>query len=634
MDKAIPIVPAASILSKWQDETSAAIRFAGDSGDGIQLIGGQFVRAGAAAGNDYATFPDFPAEIRAPVGTTYGVSAFQVHFGERRIYTIGDSLDVLVCFNPAALKTNIGDVIKGGMLIIDESAFTERNLRKAGYQSNPLSDGSLDEYNVTTLNITAMASESVSGYGLGNKEAGRSKNMWALGLSLWVFKRDMDTIIAWLEQKFADSRHLAEANIAALRAGYSFGDIGELSLPENRSTRGFGRVDFAPGRYRNITGTQALALGLVAAGVKSQVDILFASYPITPASALLHEMTRFSEHGIRTFQAEDEIASVSAAIGASYSGHLGVSSSSGPGVALKGEAIGLAYMAELPLLIINTQRGGPSTGLPTKTEQSDLWQAIVGRNADSFIPVIAADSPSDCFETAFLAVRLALEYMTPVFLLSDGFLANSSEVWRLPDLTQLVKIKPPYAPQSQAGDYHPYRRNEKTQARFWAVPGRSGFMHRIGGLEKADVSGEVSYDPDNHQKMTELRAAKLAKIAEILPPQEVALGNSTGRLAVIGWGSTFGPIHRAVDNLQRRGARVSHIHLRHLSPLPLNLGELLAGFDELLVVEMNMGQLQMLLQGHLVRSIEGLHSVTGRPIKVSQIETRIRSILDKGHSDE
>ncbi len=615
---------------QFQNAESAVVRFAGDSGDGIQLIGGQFLTAFAAMGNDYASFPDFPAEIRAPVGTTYGVSAFQIHFGERRIHTIGDAVDVLLCFNPAALKTNLSDLIKGGLLILDSSQFTERNLRKAGYSENPLEDDSLREYNLLAIDITKMAMESVTSFDLGNKASGRSKNLWALGLSLWLFKRDMKPIVAWLKNKFANDKNLANANITAMKAGYAFGDISETALPENRATKGFASVAFDKGHYRNITGTQALALGLMAAGVQSKTDMLFSSYPITPASALLHEIARYGDHGIQSFQAEDEIASVAAAIGASYAGVLGVTSSSGPGIALKSEAIGLAFMAELPLVVINTQRGGPSTGLPTKTEQADLGQAIFGRNGDSAVPVIAADSPSGNFMAAMWAVKLAVEYMTPVFLLSDGFLANSSEVWKIPDMAELPKITPPLATKAKAKGYQPYKRNADL-ARLWAVPSQPDFIHRIGGIEKAENSGNISYDPDNHQRMTELRNGKLAKIAEALPKQKVALGKTKGKLAVVGWGSSFGGIHRAVSNAVAQGKEVSHIHVEYLSPLPKNLAKLLDGFDEVLVVEMNLGQLRMILQSDLGRKMHGLNAVTGRPIKVAAIADKINSIM-KGKS--
>ena len=598
---------------------SAVVRFAGDSGDGMQLTGGQFTLATALFGNDLATFPDFPAEIRAPAGTTFGVSAFQINFGAREIKTSGDSVDVLVAMNPAALKVNLADVKPGGLIILDNGAFSQKNLTKAGYQSDPLEDESLAGFRVLPVDMTKLTLEAVKSHGLSKKDGLRCKNLWALGLTFWLFERDRAATAAWLRAKFAERPELAEAAIAALNAGHAFGETVEIS--DEIARLEVPPAEIPPGLYRNITGGEALALGLLTGARLAELELMFCSYPITPASQVLHYLARHRKHGATTFQAEDEISAICAAIGASYAGALGVTSSSGPGIALKGEALGLAVAVELPLVVINSQRAGPSTGMPTKTEQSDLFQALYGRNADSPLVVIAAQSPGDCYPAAIEAVRLAVKYMTPVVLLSDGYIANASEPWHLPDVEALSPIE--VNRQIDAADFAPYRRQPDTLARPWVAPGTPGLEHRIGGLEKADGSGHVSYDPDNHQRMTELRAAKIAGIAKDIPAQEVVLGPAEGPLAVIGWGSTFGPINRAVSNLNERGVPVAHIHLRHLSPLPANLGELLGRYDRILVPEMNSGQLVTLLRSTFLVPAEGFSKVAGRPFKIAEIEAAV-----------
>ena len=604
---------------------SAVIRFAGDSGDGMQLTGSQFTVESALAGADLATFPDFPAEIRAPTGTTFGVSAFQIHFGSVDVMTAGDDLDVLVAMNPAALITNLRDLKLGGLVLVDSAAFTQRNLEKAGYAANPLEDGSLAPYQVLSLDITRLTQLAVADAGITSKEALRCRNMWALGLMLWMYGRDRAATREWLGKKFAKAPNIAQANVAALDAGHAFGETAEMG----GEMHGFAisRADLPPGLYRTITGTEALAFGLLA-GLRATglTRLVFGSYPITPASPLLHVLAKLRRHGVVTFQAEDEIAAVCSAIGASYAGALGVTSSSGPGVALKTEAIGLAISAELPLVVVNSQRGGPSTGLPTKTEQSDLYQAVYGRNADAPVPVIASATPSDCFEVAIEAVRLATQYMTPVMLLTDGYLANAAEPWRLPDVAGLPSF--PVALRTDPAGFHPFVRDPETLARAWAVPGTPGLEHRIGGLEKSAETGHISYDPANHQKMTDLRAAKVNTIARDIPPQAVALGEETGDLAVVGWGSTWGPIHQAVAEARGRGLAVSHIHIRYLHPFPANLGDLLRGFRRILVPEMNHGQLVTMLRSTFLIPAEGLNKVTGKPFKIGELVAAIRARLE------
>src|SRR3954462_9187822 len=536
---------------------SIVVRFAGDSGDGMQLTGGQFTLSTALAGNDLATFPDFPAEIRAPQGTTFGVSAFQINFGSTAIETAGDQPDVLIAMNPAALKVNAESLRDGGLIIADEGEFTARNLAKAGYEQNPLEDGSLARWQVVHFNISQLTVDAVKPFGLGNKEALRCKNMWTLGLVLWMFDRDRQPIVDWLKAKFAKAPELAEANIAALNAGHAYGETVEMGAPFKQHHLAPAPVE--PGLYRTVTGAEALSLGLVAGCKLAGVNMFFGSYPITPASPLLHHLARLKEFGITTFQAEDEIAAICAAISASYAGQLGITSSSGPGIALKTEAIGLAVMTELPLVVVNSQRGGPSTGLPTKTEQSDLYQAVYGRNADSPVPVIAARSPADAFDCAIEACRIATHYMTPVMLLTDASIANAAEPWRVPDMGGYAPFPVTFfdTPPAEGEGVMPYARNDEL-ARVWIKPGTAGLMHRIGGIEKNVGTGHIDYAPENHQAMTDIRAGKALGIADSCPDQEVCLGQEGGGRAVVGWGWTFGPIPPAVRRVRAKGLDVSH----------------------------------------------------------------------------
>ena len=603
---------------------SAVVRFAGDSGDGMQLTGGRFTEVTAVAGNDLATFPDFPAEIRAPIGTTFGVSSFQINFGSRVIKTAGDQLDVLVAMNPAALTVELKELKTGGLIVADSGSFSERNLRKAGYEANPLEDGSLDKYRIIKLDISQLTLNAVKPFGLSNKDALRCKNMWTLGLIFWMFDRERDDTVQWLKAKFAKLPEVADANIAALNAGHAFGETAEL--PDGFQGFHIGQAEIVPGLYRTVTGGEALSWGLVAGSELAGLKIFMGSYPITPASPLLHTLSHMKEFGVVTFQAEDEIAAVCSAIGASYSGLIGVTSSSGPGIALKAEAIGLAISVELPLIIVNSQRAGPSTGLPTKTEQSDLYQAVYGRNADSPLVVLATRSPSDCFDVAIEAVRIATKYMTPVMLLTDGYIANAAEPWAIPDMD---KIEPfPVKFHTETEGFHPFLRDDKTLARVWAIPGTPGLEHRVGGIEKSYASGNISYDADNHQRMTDVRKAKIDGIAKEIPLQGVEAGNDKGKLAVVGWGSTFGPISRAVGNLLAEGLDVSHIHLRHIWPLPSNLSDLLGNFDRVLVPEMNNGQLRTVLRAEYLVPAEGLNKVSGQPFKIAEIEAAIRAALE------
>ncbi|MFN3230697.1 MAG: 2-oxoacid:acceptor oxidoreductase subunit alpha [Alphaproteobacteria bacterium] len=601
---------------------SVVIRFAGDSGDGMQLTGTQFTQSTAMMGTDLATFPDFPAEIRAPAGTTFGVSAYQINFGPRQIMTAGDAPDVLVAMNPAALKVNLAELKPGGTLVVDEGSFSERNLAKAGYDHNPLIDGSVTKYNVVNLDITKMTIEAVKQFGLSNKDALRCKNMWTLGLVLWMYGRQRAPVIEWLEGKFAKRPDIADSNVAALNAGHAFGETLELAGDLSHMDVPSAKVE--PGVYRTITGAEALALGLVAGAKLAEIDIMFGSYPITPASTLLHQLARLKEHGVVTFQAEDEIAAICAAIGASFAGKLGITSSSGPGLALKSEAMGLALTTELPLVIVNSQRGGPSTGLPTKTEQSDLYQAVYGRNGDAPIPVIASYAPGQCFETAIEAVRLAIKYMTPVILLTDGYLANAAEPWPIPDFDSLEHFPVEY--ETNPEGFHPYKRDEVTLARNWAIPGTPGLEHRIGGLEKDYDSGNISYASDNHQKMTDTRWNKVLNIANDIPEQDIALGEAGGKLAVVGWGSTFGPIHRAVESVRADGLDVSHIHVKNIWPLPKNLGDLLHSYDQVLIPEMNMGQFATLLRDQYLVESKRFNQVNGQPFKVSSLIEKITEL--------
>jgi len=601
---------------------AVVVRFAGDSGDGMQLTGGQFTLSTALAGNDLATFPDFPAEIRAPQGTTFGVSAFQINFGSAAIETAGDAPDVLIAMNPAALKTNVADLKAGGLIIADEGEFGARNLAKAGYESNPLDDDQLAKWQVIRLNISQLTLDAVKPYGLGNKEALRCKNMWTLGLALWMFDRDRAPVVDWLKAKFAKAAELAEANIAALNAGHAYGETAEMG--GQVSQHHIGKAPVEPGLYRTVTGAEAISLGLVAGAKLAELPMFFGGYPITPASAILHHLSRLKEYGVTTFQAEDEIAAIAAAIGASFAGSLGVTSSSGPGIALKGEAMGLAIMTELPLVIINSQRGGPSTGLPTKTEQSDLYQAVYGRNGDAPMPVIAARSPADAFDCAIDACRIAVQYMTPVMLLTDGYIANAAEPWKVPDMGNYAPFPVDFHTEvpAEGEAVNPYKRDEKLK-RVWIKPGTTGLMHRIGGIEKNVGSGHIDYAPDNHQAMTDIRANKVLGVANSCPAQDVCLGQEGGRLAVVGWGSTFGPIHQAVRRARKAGRDVSHIHIRHIWPLPTNLGELLRGYDRIIVPEMNTGQLKTLLRDQYLVDARPVTKTSGQPFKIAEIEAAI-----------
>ena len=604
------------------------VRFAGDSGDGMQLTGGQFTLSTALAGNDLATFPDFPAEIRAPQGTLFGVSAFQINFGSRSINTAGDAPDVLVAMNPAALKVNLAALKPGGLIIADTGAFTKRNLDKAHYEANPLEDGSLAKYDVLAFDISEKTIEAVKPFGLGNKDALRSKNMWTLGLALWMFDRERAPIHDWLKAKFKSKPEIADANIAALDAGHAYGETAELAGPLKQVH--VDPVPSEPGLYRTVTGAEAVSLGLVAGAQLAELPMFFGGYPITPASAILHHLARLKEFGVTTFQAEDEIAAICAAIGASYAGQLGVTSSSGPGIALKTEAIGLGIMTELPLVIVNSQRGGPSTGLPTKTEQSDLYQAVYGRNGDAPMPVIAARSPSDAFEVAIEACRIATQYMTPVMLLTDGYIANAAEPWKVPNPADYEPFPAKFLEQPNDGDnFLPYKRDEKG-ARPWVKPGTPGLMHRIGGIEKHETTGNIDYSPDNHQRMTDARKSKVEGIA--VPDQDVALGETTGKLAVVGWGSTYGPIHQAVRRSIAKGCSVSHIHVRHIWPLPKNLGDLLKSFEHVLVPEMNTGQFKTVLRDQFLVDAQPLTKTSGQPFQIAELEREISKFFD-GISD-
>ena len=602
---------------------AVVVRFAGDSGDGMQLTGGQFTLSTALEGNDLATFPDFPAEIRAPQGTLFGVSAFQINFGSREISTAGDAPDVLVAMNPAALKTNLGALKPGGLIIADSGEFGKRNLDKAKYDTNPLEDGSLEGWQLLAFDISAMTIEAVKEFGLGNKDALRCKNMWTLGLALWMFDRPRKPIHDWLKAKFKSKPDIANANIAALDAGHAYGETAELSGPLKQIH--VDAVETEPGLYRTVTGAEAVSLGLVAGAQLANLPMFFGGYPITPASAILHQLAGMKEFGVTTFQAEDEIAAICAAIGASYAGQLGVTSSSGPGIALKGEAMGLAIMTELPLVIINSQRGGPSTGLPTKTEQSDLYQAVYGRNGDAPMPVIAARSPGDVFECAIEACRIEVQYMTPVMLLTDGYIANASEPWKVPDPASFDPFPVDFLTAANDGEnLLPYKRDNKG-ARPWIKPGTPGLMHRIGGIEKAVDTGHIDYSPENHQAMTDARRDKVLGVN--VPDQTVELGETTGKLAVVGWGSTYGPIRRAVDNARRKGHEVSHVHVRHIWPLPGNLGDLLRGFDKVIVPEMNTGQFKTVLRDQLLVDAQPLTKTSGQPFTIAELQSAIEEAL-------
>jgi 2-oxoglutarate/2-oxoacid ferredoxin oxidoreductase subunit alpha len=606
------------------------VRFAGDSGDGMQLVGGRFTDATALLGNDLATLPDFPAEIRAPAGTIPGVSAFQIHFAARDILTPGDAPDVLVAMNPAALKANVAALGRGATIIVNEDAFTRRNLEKAGYAASPLEDETLADYRVHRVPMTTLTTRAAEGLeGVTTRDAGRAKNLFALGLLSWLYGRPTDVTERWIEAKFASKPAALAANRAAFRAGWSFGETTELLDVQYRVAPA---ADVAPGTYRQVNGTTATALGLIAASVRSGLPLLLASYPITPASELLHELSRHADAGVRTIQAEDEIAAAGMALGASFGGHLGVTATSGPGMDLKAETIGLAAMLELPLVVIDVQRAGPSTGMPTKTEQSDLLLALHGRHGESPLPVLAAATPGDCFETAFEAARLAVEYRTPVILLSDGFLSNSSEPWPIPDAAALPAIDPAFAaasgsrPPGEGAPFQPYARDERG-VRPWAPPGTPGLAHRIGGLEKQDGSGNISYDPANHATMTRLRAARIAGIARELPELQVDADDGA-ELLVLGWGSSYGAIRAGVRRVRERGIAVAQAHLRHLEPLPANAGEVLRAFPRVLVPETNCGQLSQLLRARFLVDVRSHAKVTGQPLFAAELEQAILAALE------
>ena len=581
----------------------------------MQLAGTQLTNTSALAGNDVATFPDFPAEIRAPRGTLAGVSGFQIHFASEDIFTPGDNLNALVAMNPAALKTNLGDLEPGGILVVNEDSFDKKGLEQAGYETSPLEDDSLEGYRLFKVAMTKITRNSVEGLGLSQKEADRCRNFFAMGLVYWLFGRSLDPTVRFIESKFGTKPTIADANLRALRAGRNYGETTDAFV----SSYQVDRAKLSPGTYRNMTGNVALAWGMIAAAKMSGTELFLGSYPITPASDILHELSRYKHFGVRTFQAEDEIAAVTATIGAAFGGAMAITTSSGPGIALKGEAMGLGMMLELPMIIVNIQRGGPSTGLPTKTEQSDLFQAMYGRNGESPIPVIAARSPSDCFDVAQEAWRIAVRYMTPVILLSDGYIANGSEPWQIPNVADLkpIEVKHPEAREEGDEPFLPYERDERL-ARPWAVPGTKGLTHRIGGLEKEDITGNVCYDPANHQHMTNVRAEKVAIIAQDVPEQEVS-GSPTGDVLVISWGGTYGACTTAVEQLQAEGHAVAHAHLRYLNPFPRNLGELIAGFKKVIIPELNMGQLRSMIRATYMVDAIGLNKVEGKPFSVREI---------------
>ncbi len=599
------------------------IRFAGDSGDGMQLAGSRFTDASALFGNDLATLPSFPAEIRAPAGTLPGVSSFQVQIADYDILTAGDAPDCLVAMNPAALKKNLKDLRQGGTLIVNSDTFEERNLAKAGYEVNPLEDDSLIGYRVIKVPMDELTKEAVKDSGVSGRSVLRSKNFFALGLMAWLFHRPTEPTIEWVNRKFAKLPEVGAANIAAFQAGYTFG----VATEATKTTFEVKPASLPPGTYTNVNGNTALAWGLIAASRKSGLPLFYGTYPITPASDILHELSRHKNFGVRTFQAEDEIAGVGAAIGAAFAGNLAVTGSSGPGIALKSEGISLAFMLELPLLVINVQRGGPSTGLPTKPEQSDLLFSLYGRHGESPLPVLAVPSPSEAFTMAIEAARVAVKYMTPVILLSDNYVANGSEPWLLPDVDAIPDFEVKFAehPNGPNGTFLPYMRDADTFARPWAVPGTPGLEHRIGGLEKAAITGDVSYDPDNHQLMTDARAWKVANIANDIPPIE-AHGDEDARLLVLGWGSTFGSIRAAARRARLDGIPVATAHLRYVNPLPGNLGKLLASYDKVLIPEMNTGQLLKIIRAEFLLDATGLNKVAGEPFKVSEIADKIREM--------
>ncbi|MEO6885761.1 MAG: 2-oxoacid:acceptor oxidoreductase subunit alpha [Jatrophihabitantaceae bacterium] len=617
------------------------IRIAGDSGDGMQLTGDRFTQETAMFGNDLATFPNFPAEIRAPQGTLAGVSSFQVHFADHDILTPGDRPDVLVAMNPAALKANLGDLPKGATLIVDTHDFTDRALARIGWTSNPLEDGTLDSFHVHSLELTKMTLDALADTELSRKDAGRSKNMFALGLLCWMYSRPTEGTVEFVQKKFAANPAIANANITAFKAGYHFGETTESFAVQYEVKPSVQK----PGTYRNISGNLALAYGLIAAAKRSGLPMYLGAYPITPASDILHELSKHKRFGIRTFQAEDEIAGIGASLGAAFGGALAVTTSSGPGIALKGETIGLAVSLELPLVICDIQRGGPSTGLPTKTEQSDLLQAMYGRNGEAPVPIIAAQSPGDCFDAAIEAARIALTYRTPVFLLSDGYIANGSEPWLVPSVEELPDLTTQFAtePNGPDGVFWPYLRDPQTLARPWAVPGTPGLEHRVGGIEKADKTGNISYDPDNHDFMVRTRQAKVDRIADTLPPLVVddpsggapanggvAGGGGTARVLVLGWGSTYGPIGAACRQIRSAGAAIAQLHLRHINPFPNDLGAILARYDKVVIPEMNLGQLATLIRAKYLVDAVSVTQVRGLPFKADELAEMLQTVIQQG----
>ena len=599
---------------------NATIRFAGDSGDGIQLTGTQFTNTSAFLGNDISTLPDFPAEIRAPAGSLPGVSGFQVNFSSRDIRTPGDQPNALVAMNPAALKVHLSDLKSGGIIIANSDSFGRLNLRKAGYKTNPLEDGTLGSYRLIPVPLTELNSSALKDVDLPKKDVDRCKNFFALGITYWLYERSLEPTLGWIKTKFKKNQKILEANTLALRAGYNYADTIELFTTHYRVRT----AELSPGRYRNITGNEATAFGFIAASQMAKRPLFYASYPITPASDILHELSQHKNFGIRTFQAEDEIAAIGAAIGASFSGHLGLTGTSGPGVSLKSEAIGLAVMTELPVVIANIQRGGPSTGLPTKTEQADLLQAMFGRNGECPAAIVAPDTPAGCFSMALEAFRLATQFMTPVFYLSDGYLANGAEPWKIPLVKDLPNIEVHFRTDPEG--FQPYLRDEKTLSRPWAIPGTPELEHRIGGLEKQHLTGDVSYNSENHDFMVRLRAEKISKIANFIPDVEV-FGESEGEILVVGWGSTYGSITSAVESMQEEGTSVSSIHLRYLNPFPRNLGYILSRFRKVLVPELNLGQLLMVLRARYLVDAVGFNKVRGLPFKISELKVKIRELV-------
>ena len=614
--------PAGGPLQKsTQERESVVIRFAGDSGDGMQLTGTRFTSESVLAGNDVGTLPDFPAEIRAPTGTLYGVSAFQVNFSNKNVYTPGDDLDTLVCMNPAALKTNIADLKQNGILIVDPAEFSTANLRKAEYEANPLEDNSLDKYQVYKVEVTKMTTLALRDTGLPNRSVMRSRNFFALGVVSWLFNRPIEPTLEWIQQRFGKTPVVAEANTLAIKGGYNLAENTDMFA----SSYEVKPAEIEPGTYRNITGNSATALGFVIAAQKAGLPLFLGSYPITPASDVLHELAGYKNYNVYTFQAEDEIAGVGAALGAAFGGALAITTTSGPGMNLKGETVGLAATVELPMVITNIQRAGPSTGMPTKPEQTDLLQAIYGRHGESPLPVIAASTPADCFHTAFEAARIAMKYMTPVILLTDGFLANASEPWLLPRVEDLPSIPVEFRTDPQG--FFPYLRDEETLARPWVKPGTPGLEHRIGGIEKDYLTGNISYAPANHEQMVRVRHKKVANITQEIPPTQVT-GPEQGKLLVLGWGSTYGAIAAAVEAAQAQGHAVAHAHLRYLNPLPADLGDVLSRYEKVLVPEMNMGQLLKLIRAEYLIDAVGLNKIQGRPFKVSEVATRIARMLE------